>query len=259
MTAVVALAAGLFRRHLAELRRYAFNTIMEMVGLSMLFLFLFFGAKAVGGAAVRDGDTLPAIVAGYVVFGLVITAYSTLAAWVTQEALLGALERLAMSPLGLLTVLIVEFFAGLAVQLAIITTLLFVVMALSGEWLNLDLITLVPLITFMVLGVLGIGLAMSGLALVFKRVAALANLMQFVFLGLVAAPLGQLPWLKLLPIALPNVLIRRSTVEGVSITAMPAGDLVLVVVTSIAYLFVGMVVFLRTEAVARERGVLGVY
>ena len=259
MTAVAALAAGLLRRHLAELRRYAFDTVMQVVGLSLLFLFLFYGARALGGQRVEDGDALPALVAGYIVFGLVISAYSSLAAWVSQEALLGALERLAMSPLGLLAVMVTEYIAGFVVQLGVIAVLLFAVMALSGQWLHLDLLTLTPLVAFLVLGVLGIGLAMSGLALVFKRVAAFANLLQFVFLSLIAAPIDQLPWLKFVPIALPNALIRQSTVGGTALTEMAPRDLLIMIVASMVHLTMGALVFVRAEGVARDRGVLGVY
>ncbi len=56
-------------------------------------------------------------------------------------------------------------------------------MATTGKWMNLDFVSLVPLLAITLLGAYGFGFALGGLALVFKRIQALFQIMQFVFIG----------------------------------------------------------------------------
>ena len=46
---MTALLVGLSRRTLIELRRYAFDTIFQFVGIFLLFTLLFWGASGIGG------------------------------------------------------------------------------------------------------------------------------------------------------------------------------------------------------------------
>lgn len=256
---MTALFAGMIRRNVIELRRYGFDTVMNMVGLALLFVLVFYGAKGLGGRSLQHATTLTGLVAGYFVFSLVIVAYSSLSSWVTNEALLGTLEQIAMSPFGTLVVLVTEFAAGLLYQLVMITFLIVLGMALTGHWLHFDLVTLVPLVAILLTGVLGLGLAMAGAALVFKRVLSLLNLMQFALLALVAAPVDRQPWTRFLPISLASRLIARSTVDRVRIWHMGGRDLLLAVAVSVGYFALGAFVFSRADRAARKHGLIGVH
>jgi ABC-2 type transport system permease protein len=256
---VIALVSGLSRRTLIEMRRYAFDTIFQFAGIFLLFTLLFWGARGIGGADIREGDTLPSIVIGFVVLTLVLASYYSLSSWLTQEATLGTLEQLAMSPFGLLNVLLAEFVASMWFQIAIVGVMLVGAQAVSGQWLHLDLVTLVPIVVLLLVQMLGLGLAIGGAALVFKRVVSLANLMQFVFLALVSLPIDDHVWVRYMPIGLANHLIRLSTVHGTGLLDLPRSDLAQLVVVSAAYVAAGMAVFLRCETLARDRGSIGVH
>ena len=256
---MIPLVVGLSRRTLIELRRYAFDTVFQFVGIFLLFTLLFWGARGIGGADIREGDTLPAIVVGFVVLTLVLSAYFSLSSWLTQEATLGTLEQLAISPFGLVTVLAAEYVASLAVQLVIVLVMLFGAQAVSGEWLHLDVLTLVPLVALLLVQMFGVGLLVGGASVVFKKIVSLANLMQFVFLALISLPIHEHPWVRSMPIGLANQLIRESTVHGRSLLELDRGDLVQLVLVTAAYLVLGVVVFQRCERVARERGLIGVH
>jgi ABC-2 type transport system permease protein len=256
---MLVLLAGLTRRNLTELRRYGFDTATQLISLTLLFTLLFYGVKGIAGPGAGRGHTQSAIVAGYGVFALTIVAYSSLASWVTNEATLGTLEQVAMSPFGLLRVLLLEFVAGLAYQLALLTGMVTLAMALTRRWLHFDAATLVPLLALHLLGVLGIGLALAGAALVFKRVASLMNLMQFVLLALIAAPLDEAPALRFLPITMSSRLLSMSTVDHVRLWHMGAERLAIAVLTSTAMAAIGLAVFRAADRAARARGVLGVH
>ena len=256
---MIALLAGLTRRNVIELRRYGFDTFFQLAGIFLLFTLIFWGAKGIGGADIREGDTLPAIVSGYVVLWLVLGAYFTMSQWMTQEAMLGTLEQLALSPFGLLNVLLAEFVASLGYQLFTLVVVLFASEAVTGQWLHIDVLTLLPLILLLLVQIAGLSLMIGGAAVVFKRVASLANLLQFVFLATVSLPIEDNPWLRVMPVALGNFLVRQSTVQERSLSQLHGGDLLQLVAVSVGYLVAGCLMFLRMERVARERGVLGAH
>jgi ABC-2 type transport system permease protein len=224
-----------------------------------LFSLLFWGAKGVGGADIRQGDTLPAIVVGFFVLSIVLGSFYSTSSWLTQEATLGTLEQIAMSPFGLLTVLLAEALASLWFLALVTGVMLFGAQVVSGQWLNLDVVTLTPLIALLLVQMIGLSLAVGGAAVVFKRVASLANLMQFLFLALVSLPIQDYPAVRYLPIGLANQLIRDSTVRNDTLSDMAGGDLVQLVVIAVAYFAGGVGVFLWCERVARERGLIGVH
>lgn len=256
---MIALLAGLSRRNLIELRRYAFDTFFQFGGIFMLFALLFWGAKSIGGANIRDGDTLPAIVVGFFVLSVVLGSFYTTSSWLTQEATLGTLEQIAMSPFGLLAVLLAEAVASIWFLALVCGVMLLGAQAISGQWLHLDVLTLAPLIALLFAQVIALSLVVGGAAVVFKRVASLANAMQFVFLALVSLPIEDYPAVRYLPVGLANDLIRESTVRNVSLLDMNRGDLLQVVVITTAYFAAGVALFLRCERVARQRGLIGAH
>ena len=256
---MTALLAGVLRRNAIELRRYAFDTFFSLFGIFMLFLLLFAGVKAIGGHDVRTGGTLPAIVVGFFVFSLVLGNYGSIAQWMTNQATQGTLEQLAMSPFGLLRVMAAEYVSGTVFTTGIAIVLLFVAEGLTGEWVKLPLLTVVPLILILLVQVAGVGFALAGTALRHKRVASLANLIQFAFLALVGIQVRDAPWTRLLPVALVNDLIRKATVDGRSLGDLPRGDLAMTVAVAVGWLVAGIAVFMAMERSARERGVIGTY
>jgi ABC-2 type transport system permease protein len=99
---------------------------------------------------------------------------------------------------------------------------------------------------------------MGGLAMVFKRMQSVGGFIGIAFLPLVAAPVERVHWLKLLPIAHGNMLLRHVLVNGRSVFAEPT-ELLILTVVSASYVLAGILVFLALERQARERALLGQY
>jgi ABC-2 type transport system permease protein len=250
---------GAARRNLIELRRYAFDTVFSLGGVLLLFLLLFYGARGLGGPSLNNGETLTSLVAGFITFGVVIQSYSAIAGWMTQEATLGTLEQLAMSPFGLLHVLLAEFVASFGYQLIVVLAMSTVVQAATGRWLHLDLIALTPVLALLLLQVLGCGLLLGGLALVFKRVTALVNLMQFGFVALIAAPVHRYTWMQWMPVALASDVLRQVTVSRSQLGDVAGSTWLTLVGVTAACLAAGVLVFQRMDVLARGRGLIGVH
>lgn len=250
---------GILRRNLVTMRRYMFNTLSSMATLYIVFLMLFFGARAVAGADFALSGTQDGLIVGYFIWSLAIFAYSELAWGLSNEAQQGTLEQLYLSPFGFRFVNACNVVSNLSITLLLNLLLLLAAMATVGRWLTIDLVSLLPVLVLTLVGVVGFGFAIGGLALVFKRIQAFFQVVQFVMVAFIAAPWSTIPWARYLPLAMGNHLARQIMSDGVRLWQLDRGDLVVLLVTSLAYLGLGLAAFGLAEGAARERGLLGQY
>lgn len=239
--------------------RYRFDTVMRLGTFYIFFLLAFMGAQTVGGASPTFGQTVGGLVVGFMVWTLTTIAFSEFSATLGSEAGQGTLEQLAMSPSGLGRVLMSRAAASLGFQLLTGVVFLFVMMATTGTWLHLDVLSILPILLMTVAGVLGVGFLMGGLTLLYKQTGALLGLMQFGFLALLTMPVKDYPLLKLAPLSWGNHLLSRVMVEGVSLASLPTADVAILVAGTVGYMTLGGIVFKVCVDKARERGMLGQY
>ncbi len=248
---------AMIKRYAIELKRYYFNTLSMLVSFYFIFLLLFLGIRSVSGP--QFGSALSGMVVGFSVFYLTIYSYAELSWVLIQEAQQGTLEQLSMSPLGFGAVLIARIIAALMFRVVIMFALLILLMATTGRWLSVDLLTVLPLLLLTVASAQGVGFVMGGLALVFKQIQASLGILQFVFVALIAAPLDRFPMLKYLPLSWGTHLIGRAMIGNTRLWKMGGPDVLLLVANAIFYFGAGFAIFKLFERVARNRGLLGHY
>jgi ABC-2 type transport system permease protein len=253
----LALVRVVFHKQLLLLVRYPVNTGSQFVTFFAFFLAIFFGGQAVAGASLTD--SLDGIIVGFMLWTMSIVAYSGLSWNVTREAQWGTLERLFMSPHGFGRVMSVKTAVNVLLSFFWGAIMLVLMMAVTGRVLTIDPITVVPLLLLTLAPVVGIGFAFAGLALLYKRVENLFQIVQFVFIGLIAAPVGDVPALKLLPMSHGSALTATAMSEGIPLWGIPAWELGLLAVTSTAYLLGGYACFQYAQRRSRRLGLLGQY
>jgi ABC-2 type transport system permease protein len=255
MTLVMTIA----RRRVIDVLRYPFELIFGLVAFYAFFVVLFLGAKSFGGDSVSSSSSLSAIAVGYVVFMLTQQSYQSFGNQLMNESATGTLEQLAMNRHGLMAVLLVDFLIQSLIAVFQIGWVIVPIMATTGRWLHFDAVSVSILLAVMMSGVVGLGLALGGLALVFKRIAGVSSFVSFGFLFLVAAPVDRYPLLKLLPVVQGNAVLRRVLVGGESLFDQTASNLLILGGVPMIYLVVGSVIFARMEREARIRALLGQY
>ncbi len=253
------LLKAMMKKNYLLVRYYPFNLISWLLSLFIIFLVIFYGAKALIGGNPAFGNTLPGIVVGFMFWSFVSFAFSDLTWDFINEAQQGTLEQLYMSPLGFGWVSLSHVLTRLAINLTITLGMLFFMMVTTGQWLHVDLVSVLPLMLLTVWGICGLGFAMGGLALVFKQVQASFQIFNFLWVVLIAAPLDKFPILKFLPLSWGSRLIARVMVGGESIFQMPLSDLLFLIANSAVYFSLGFLAFKYFEGVARDRGLLGHY
>lgn len=257
VASLLRLTKVLLRHELTLLKRYPVNTASMFLTLVSFFAVIFFGGRAVAGPALTQ--SLEGIIVGLFLFTLSTSAYSGLARNVASEAEWGTLERLFISPHGFGTVMAVKSVVNVLLSFLWGFSVLLVTMAISRRWLQIDPLTVVPLVTLTLLSVLGIGFFFAGVALVYKRIENVFQLVQFGFVGLIAAPVEAVPLLGVLPVALGSTMTQQAMAEGVRLWEFEPAALGTLVLVNVAYLLAGYYCFQVATRKARSESLLGHY
>jgi len=256
----LAISLSLLRKHAIELRRYWFDTVSSLALWYVIFLLLFNGARVLVSREELFGSTGDSLIVGYMVWIFILGAYSRFTNVLTTAAQEGTLEQLAMCPAGIAWVCASEAAASFLIDdLLFGGGTLILMMVTTGRYLRVDVVSIFPLLVLTLAGVYGFSYLIGGLALIFKRVESAAQLMNFVFIALIAAPAGAYPFLRFLPISLGVELLRSVMIDGRSILTIPAVEIVLLGGVSACYLLCGLLAFRLLERVARRRALLGHY
>lgn len=257
MLETTTLVRAVFRKQVILLLRYPVNTLSQVAAMYFLFAAVFFGGKAVAGAALTD--SLDGLIVGFFLYTMAVVAYSGLAWNVTREAQWGTLEQLYMSPFGFGWVMTIKATINVVFSFIWGSVLLALMLLTSGRSLHLNVVTIVALGVLTLASVVGVGFVFAGLALLYKRIENLFNLVQFAFIGLIAAPVAGNRWLAVFPLVEGSHLLQLAIQEGTRLWALPVGELGILFGTAVVYFFGGYYVFQRAQHRARRQGILGQY
>lgn len=251
------LLEAVFRKQLTLMIRYPVNTISQLVTIYAIFAVMFFGGQAVAGAALDD--SLGGIIVGFFLFTMAIVAYSGLSWDITREAQWGTLEQLFMSPYGFGHVMAVKVVVNVFMSFLWGSVILLLMLVTTGETLSIDLVTVLPVGILTLASAVGVGFVFAGAALLYKRIENAFQLVQFGFIGLIAAPVSSTPVLKWLPLSAGSHALQRTMRQGVRLWELSPDILFALVVTAVVYLGLGYLVFQRAQVRARRKGLMGQY
>ncbi|MDY6819942.1 MAG: ABC transporter permease [Halobacteriales archaeon] len=248
---------GLIIKRLVLLRRYPLNTATQFITLYFVFLLLVVGGQAL--APETFAESTSGIIVGYLLWTMAIGAYSALSWDLIRESQWGTLEQLFLSPVGFGRVTVLTVAVNLLESFLWGAGILLLMLQTTGTTIQVDLLTVVPVILLTLASAIGIGFLTGGLAVLYKRVENLFSVMRLLFIGFIAAPIEAYPVLQLLPLSFGTRLLHRAMVDGVRLWEFPIADLGFLLVKAAIYLLGGFLLFQLLQRKTRERGVLGHY
>lgn len=251
------LARAVLYREFLIFVRYPANAVGGIVVSLIFFGMLFYGGQMIAGQALSD--SLDGIIVGYFLWTLSIGAYSAVSNDIGSEVQWGTLERHITTPFGFAPVALLKGIAKLVMTFLTSAVVLAVMLLLTGRSLRLDPLTVVPIAALSITSVLGLGFAAGGVTVLYKRIGNWLNLLQFGFVVLISAPVFDVPWTRVLPLAHGSAMLQRAMVDGVGLWQFAPSDLALLVAVAAGYLAGGYVVFQLATDRARRLGVLGDY
>jgi ABC-2 type transport system permease protein len=253
------LFAAELRRKWTLYRRYPVEVATGLVMVGLTFVLLLAGGYYLAGPQAQFGDRIESLVIGYAIWTLVLFALGDSAATFRTEAMTGTLEQMYLSPYGTLRITVARTMAGTLLHVGITGAVLVALLMLTRTSVRFPLVAIVPLVAA-IGAAQGLGLALGGLALVFKRADGPMNMARFLMIVPVIVPLeteARTRWLSsVLPVApaatmLRNVMARQQSIDAASlITALANGAV---------YLLLGALLLAWADAVVRRRGLIGQY
>ncbi len=243
------------KKYFIELKRYFLNTLMTMIGIFILFMLVFFGLRSFEAGT----ETLQGSIVGFAMWIFALMAYSEMSWGLLQEARDGTLEQLYLTPSTFRRISAYRVFGSFIFQFILFITFLGIMMAVTGEYLSLNP-GVVILISLTLLSVYGLGYIMGGLSLVFKKVQAGNQILQFLFILLLVLPtITDHQIIYFVPISWGNLMINKMMIDGLSLLDFTLLEYSILLVNSFAYLIVGLFIFSLMEKSAKKRGLLGHY
>ncbi|TXL64529.1 ABC transporter permease [Cerasibacillus terrae] len=246
------------RKEYIELKRYLPNTIAMVATFYFIFLGLFAGIQFIGDPSSAEANTQYLIV-NYVFWFLGLMVIQTIGWEITNEAMRGTLEQLYMSPMGVWRIMAARLASSVVLNIMIITVLLFVTMATTGQWLNIDIITIIPILILTIISMMGVGFMIAGISIIWKQVSAFLQILQFVLAGLTFISVKQAPFLVYFPFVKGVDLVRDVMINGVSLSQIGIADFGILFGNAIFYFVLGLIIFILCERIAMRKGLLAHY
>ncbi len=249
------------KRGFVELRRYPVQALTTFVLFYVIFMGLILGAQGISGLGNSPSihDPIAAAIIGYIMYWFAMFAINDMAQQTFQEAQVGTLEQVYLSPWPFWVVLLARALVSMAINLVFIIPLLFAMMLSTGIWMDFHLVNTVPLIALTILGLLGVGYILSGAMLLLKRIG---NGMTLLYIGLLFLALAdferQPKLLQMFAYSFPLTqgirLLRSVTIYN----ELPAqNDLLGLLLSSVGYFVAGLFVYCQMENLAKRKGLLG--
>ncbi|RDI69838.1 ABC transporter permease [Halopelagius longus] len=251
------LAYAVFYREVVNWLRYPVNAAGVVIGQLLMFALLFFGGRAVFGEAFAG--SIGSVVVGYFLWSLAGQSYEGIVSIISQEASWGTLERHFLSPFGFERVLLMKAFARVVRSFAVSVLIFGVMLLVTGMRPTIPVLTVLVILACTVLSVVGVGFVMGGLAVLYKRISSFVQLFSLVILGLVGAPVLEVPWLRYLPVVQGSTMLQQSVRGGIPLWEFGPQSLAILVAVAGGYFALGLAGFHVIQRRARRLGVLGDY
>ncbi len=246
---------SVFKKRFLMLRRYYLNTIMQIGGVFILFILVFFGLRSFEAGT----ETLKGSIVGFAMWTFAVGAYSNMSWGLLQEARDGTLEQLYLTPSTFRRISGYKVLASFVFQFVVFLIFLIIMMVTTGQYLYLNP-GIVLLVGLTLLSVYGLGYIMGGLSLVYKKVQAANQILMFLFILFLVLPrITDHAIIYFVPISWGNHLLNKMMVDGLTLLDFTLMDYSILLLNSFAYLIVGLIVFRFMEKTAKKRGLLGHY
>ncbi len=250
-------------RTIKELIRYKFNTISNILILFVLFMAMFLGLESFGisfGISPIDmGNTMEGFIIGYFLWTIMMMIYSGISYGIINDASRGTLEQLNMSGINLSTIVTVRSLTDLLIDIIVSIVLLFIIMFTTNYYLEIKILSILPPILIGVFSILGIGLICGGLALIFKRIQSLLNIIQYFLIALLMfSPKNEFIY-NLLPFRPSADNVMLIIMKGYSFNDFTIHDYGIMAGNSLLYFIIGIIIFNKSVIYAKKKGLLGQY
>ncbi len=238
--------------------RYKVESILSFLFLLALFFGVLMGVKVSSGAELGFGNGDESFLIGFMCWIFVTGGLTQVANCIEEESKTGTLESLFMSSYHPVQIFLARSVSALAIGIPALVALFMVLYFSSNARLHLNHQVIVPLISID-LTANGIGFFLGGIALLLKRIRMILVLAQ---IAAVAAmlPHESIQFSKILSYIFP-IIPGIDALRDIMVNKQTLGlDTQLALLfNGILYLGIGIIFFIASINIARQKGSLGQY
>jgi ABC-2 type transport system permease protein len=237
------------------MKRYIFNTLAGIGVMFLIFMGMFWGVRAIGGAGV-SGESLDSMLVGYILWMSAMLSMQSTGSEILSESQGGTLEQLYLSPMGAHRIFFFRALVNILFNFVFITVLLYLSMAATGRWMAVNLPFLYLMVLLSTVSLVGISFMLGGIGLIHKRIGAVNRILSVGLIGMMVRPTYPLTIYAFLPFIAGASTVNRAVVADAS---FPLWWYLFIGANSAFYLFMGLSVFRMTERKARQLNKMGQY
>ncbi len=256
---MIGLFLAEWRRTVVETVRYPLETISSTMTLLIVFAGLFYGTTYVTHSPI-GGGRLTTVVVGYVIWMTMMAATDDVGWSIQNEAQNGTLEQVMLVPWSPAVIFLMRALMAILAFLIPMGIVITALLAITHVHLHWQWLALIPFLA--ALGTAwGLGLGVAAIALLFKRMGQVLNIIQFGLLFVILAPVVKFHALiwhvvsMVVPFTAQVVLLRNllSHTPTSHWIWWEAGTNLVLTFT------VGVLSFVGASRLARHRGILNHY
>jgi ABC-2 type transport system permease protein len=264
MTRWLRIARAEAVRDFSTALRYPLELLSGVVIMYVFFIGIVTGGAAIAGVKALGASSMEQLVISFCMWFLALMALNAMSVDLEGEARQGTLEQIYLNAPSFLGLVWVRGFVHVILGGFAVIVLSVLIQLTTGYWLHLSaseagLAFVVVWLT--VIQLLGFGLILGGLTLVFKRLGQVSAILQFGLFFIVVKDLSQVSE------ALRVVLLHAPLAAGVNVLKLlNAGDtegalsgLPLLLLDTFIYALIGSLIFLWCQREALKRGSLSHY
>lgn len=240
-------------------KKYLLNFLSDILMYYILFMGLYFfvefNTDNLSQAQLYQSVNMQII--GYISWFFFSFTINFMSNGISNECTQGTFEQLCINPNSILKMFVIKLVVLCIRNIILILPLILLLSLSTGILISINYIT-VLIFFVMVLGILGFSLLLGGLEIYFKKVGQFPFILSIIFLGTSMLNISKIPsFLKILSYYLPftkgSDLMKYSILSGYHINN---NDIILLVVNSLAYLFIGLFSFHFYFNKSKQKGTL---
>ena len=239
-------------------RRYLLNTLFQMLLFCVIFITLFKGLSANFQMPFNYGNSIGALIVSYYAWTMMLSVYTSTGYVVMQNKQNGTLENLMCNTPYFTLYLIYESIISSVIYFILSWCIIGILSWVCDVYLYVRLVDTFIVLVSGLMSVLGLSLIIAGMAMNYRKIESIMNIIQFILLGGLFIKDTVLAKL-FIPFYCANKILINIFVDGISITSFAVRDYIFLVGNSMIYMILGVCIFELCMKKAKRDGTLSFY
>ncbi|NLZ35627.1 MAG: hypothetical protein GX889_12145 [Clostridiales bacterium] len=232
-----------------EIKNNRFRLVFGVFANIFFVVFFYYNIAKKNSTNILGIDYLTFILI-YAILWLVLSSFSHTSNIVVNEAKIGTIEQLIISPYGIKNIVLIRLIIQSLISISFITVVLLISNILTQNMYNLHIGTFIITITIGIFSLYGIGLILTSISLLTKEINLLLAIVKIAVLYIIIKFDANI----LIPFSYAKSILTELILNNKSLSVYPLGYLIMFVLNSLLFFLFGVFCFKYVEKIALKKG-----